>query len=92
MITNSEKKNSVHSLSMYINYVWKDSNLLWNSMSKCVALATFVQVNFNSMNIVFQDTIMAITEYSECAVTVRGTYFPPGTKTHPILNTININK
>lgn len=21
---------------------------------------------------------MAITEYSECAVTVRGTYFPPG--------------
>ncbi|XP_031570919.1 probable ATP-dependent RNA helicase DDX46 [Actinia tenebrosa] len=25
-----------------------------------------------------KDTIMAITEYSECAVTVRGTYFPPG--------------
>ncbi|KAK3720050.1 hypothetical protein QZH41_015454, partial [Actinostola sp. cb2023] len=25
-----------------------------------------------------EDTIMAITEYSECAVTVRGTYFTPG--------------
>ncbi|XP_028519678.1 probable ATP-dependent RNA helicase DDX46 [Exaiptasia diaphana] len=25
-----------------------------------------------------KDTIMAITEYSECAVTVRGTFFPPG--------------
>lgn len=25
---------------------------------------------------------MAITEYSECAVTVRGTFFPPGTFKH----------
>ena len=32
----------------------------------------------HSVIFLIQETIMSITEYSEAAITVRGTYFPPG--------------